>query len=204
MLRCLRYLWMFQGNNPRKNLPIDFNRSEINHIVVLVWNFWSSFRVLWSIIIEKNHKNWQNIFVNATQNKDVNYWFQKVVLILFALSLFSYHEMLLLVRKLLCNLSTCIHRMNCDCETSTLSQFHWRMQDLVKGRPTKIFQDFANMAKWSHVSETSQYWPGSLAFLAVFKSLLNTFYSCWLCEVWSHAVLQPFNTRQSTGNSQYS
>ena len=45
MLRCLRYLQMFQGKNPWKILPIDFNRSEITDIVILVWNSWSSCRV---------------------------------------------------------------------------------------------------------------------------------------------------------------
>ena len=44
MLRCLRYLQMFQGKNPWKNLPIDI-RSEITDIVILVRNFWISCRV---------------------------------------------------------------------------------------------------------------------------------------------------------------
>ena len=34
----LRYLQMFQGKNPWKILPIDFNRSEITDIVLLVWS----------------------------------------------------------------------------------------------------------------------------------------------------------------------
>ena len=35
----------FLGKNPRKISPIDFNRSEITFVVVLVWNYWSSCRV---------------------------------------------------------------------------------------------------------------------------------------------------------------
>ena len=35
MLRCLRYLWIFQGKNPSKTPPIDFNRSEITDIVII-------------------------------------------------------------------------------------------------------------------------------------------------------------------------
>ena len=41
MLRCVRYLQIFQGKNPRKNPPINFN-----YIVILVRNSWSSCRVL--------------------------------------------------------------------------------------------------------------------------------------------------------------
>ena len=38
MLRCLRYLQIFQGEDPRKILPIDFDGSEIIDIVILAWN----------------------------------------------------------------------------------------------------------------------------------------------------------------------
>ena len=45
MLRCLRYLQIFQGKNPRKIWPIDFNRSESTDIVILVPNWCCSYRV---------------------------------------------------------------------------------------------------------------------------------------------------------------
>ena len=44
MLRCLRYLQIFQGKNPRQIPPIDFNGSEIIEIVILAWNQWCSCR----------------------------------------------------------------------------------------------------------------------------------------------------------------
>ena len=38
MLRCLRYLQIFQGKNPKIILPIYFNGSEIIDIVALAQN----------------------------------------------------------------------------------------------------------------------------------------------------------------------
>ena len=45
MLRHLSYLRIFQGKNPRIIPHVDFNRSEITDIVILVRNWWCSCRV---------------------------------------------------------------------------------------------------------------------------------------------------------------
>ena len=48
--------------------------------------------------------------------------------------------------------------------------YHWRIQDLVGGGRT-FSRDFADVGKWSQVSEASQYWPGSRALRWALEAL---------------------------------
>ena len=51
MPRCLWILWIFQRKNLIQIPPIDFTRSEITDIVVLVRNWWCFYRVPQQMVV---------------------------------------------------------------------------------------------------------------------------------------------------------